>query len=403
MASHAQDAAIIHTADKAVLAKLSCVEHGYYDDPFVRPMSRGLDAGPSRGSSMMEPIIRRGTHARVMAIDRAIAAFLSLSLKSSSNEDDGCKVKRQIVILGSGRDTSYLRYRLGQLGNNDSSQNEFVRWYEVDHPSIICQKAFDWLPVSMPTGYECNRTAVTHDDCNANESYVLSISKAEAKDLSTSQDNSSYHLIGYDLRHSTSKLFDILSHPRHQYDKSIPTLFILECVMMYLPNDKSRELIHYLAASVNDVVSNRDVFVAVAIYDPVPCHDRFGQVMIQNLQKAGIVKQRRDCDDPIQLSLEATHTVVDQLSKLIQCGFDSVVGCDMMDAYNNGVIRIEETQRAARCEMLDELEEFVLLMRHYCFCVGVRANGTSVGYGLCGIGKNSLMGFQEGHCTSLAK
>jgi hypothetical protein len=78
----------------------------------------------------------------------------------------------------------------------------------------------------------------------------------------------------------------------------------------------------------------------------------------------------------------------------------------MMTAYDHGIISIDDRRRAARCEVLDELEEFVLLMKHYCFMVAVRCGGangsseTSVGYSLCSIGKDSLMGFQEGKCTS---
>lgn len=433
MSSHShllqhQDAAIINTADRAILAKLSCVEKGYYDDPFLRPMSRGAggsESSPRGAPSIMEPIIRKGTHARVLAVERAISAFLSLPLNKPN-------AKRQLVVLGSGRDTTYLRYRFGHLiskdvavGEPSNNSNEFLRWYEVDHPSVIHRKAIEWLRSCIPKGFEYTRSSITHES-DSNESYVISISENEQTKDSANDTNShasNYHLIGFDLRRPTSELFDILSHPEHGYDKSVPTLFVLECVVMYLPEDASRELLQHLAESVNDNQTqiNEDSFVAVAMYDPVPCNDRFGEVMIQNLQSAGIVGRRRhnagvslsnenskrkeDETLPV-LSLETTRTVPDQLSKLTQCGFDIAVGCDMMTAYDHGIISIDDRRRAARCEVLDELEEFVLLMKHYCFMVAVRCGGangsseTSVGYSLCSIGKDSLMGFQEGKCTS---
>ncbi|KAL3779027.1 hypothetical protein HJC23_011466 [Cyclotella cryptica] len=462
------DRAIIGTADRAILAKLSCVEKGYYDDPFLRPMSRGAIGseastarrGAGTASSMMEPIIRKGTHARVLAIDRAISAFLSLPLKSSRNN---AKVTRQIVVLGSGRDTTYLRHRFEHLKNLHSNNTrtkdgaaedseQYVRWYEVDHPSVIRQKVTDWLPCCMPRGFVCESIPVPHGGENIQidgpyESYVVSISGSNGGNDSLHGINtqtSNYHLIGFDLRDPPSNLFEILSHPQHGYDKSIPTFFILECVVMYLPEDASRELLRHLAESVNATEEhcNEDSFVAVAVYDPVPCGDRFGEVMIHNLQNAGIVGRRRQHhsqSSPLSenrkkqehdrlpiLSLESTRTVAEQLAKLIQCGFDTAVGCDMMEAYDHGIISMDDKRHAARCEMLDELEEFTLLMRHYCFMVGVKCSNrfkasttladvsqtmmkedggatTCVGFDLCSIGKNSPIGFQEGHCISVHK
>jgi O-methyltransferase involved in polyketide biosynthesis len=401
--SHGQDAAIIHTADRAILAKLSCTERRYYEDPFVRPMSRGLDRGTSskNNGSVMEPIIRRGTHARVKAVDRAVTAFLSLPLRKTGD----CKAARQVVVLGSGRDTTYLRYRFGHLQSTSSLKGEeLIRWYEVDHPSVICQKVYDWLPACIPKGYEYHRTSVKHNQ-TTNESYVVSIISNEQTSENSSSDyqnhKSSYHLIGHDLRHSPSNLFEILSNPQHEYDISIPTLFVLECVLMYLPEHSSRELLQYLAKSTSPT---SQAFVAVVMYDPVSNHDRFGQVMIENMQKAGIVGRRRnnskqeEGEEDTLLSLEVTRTVSDQLNKLVQCGFDVAVGCDMFDAYNHGVIPMNDARHASRCEMLDELEEFNLLMKHYCLVVGVRGGASCMGYDLCSVGEDSLMGFREGHC-----
>ena len=368
---------------------------------------------------IMEPIIRRGTHARVQAMDRAIRAFLSLELNTA---------ERQIVLLGSGRDTTYLRYRLGHLNTTtrqSSQQRQVVRWYEVDHSTVICPKVYEWLPRCIPDGYGYERTAVCHETNSSeetmNESYVVSITDKNQDNVASKRDateDSSYHLIGYDLRQPPSHLFEILFRPQHQYKSSTPTLFLLECVLMYLPEETSRELFRYISQTVS--MSNTESFVAVAMYDPIPRHDRFGQVMIQNLQKVGIVGTKRrstlenNQDDAKEqpLSLETTQTLSDQLHKLIQCGLDTAVGSDMMNAYYHGIIPPKEVKHASKCEMLDELEEFHLLMKHYCFCVGVK-DGTlggkemesrfAVGSTLCNVGKDSLLGFQEGYCTKVAR
>ena len=589
-----QNQAIISTADDAILAKLSCVEKGYYDDPFIRAMARGASSSsglmkssthtttnstPLRHSfpidndhvqysspgklrldrqcpfpcgnnaigmgdhfyrggqeharmrgfpphpttmhappSSTEPIIRRGTHARVAAIDRAIRAFLSLPLPSNANNDEGdraiastedssCrggtntrKVARQVVILGAGRDTTYLRHRFesgrisaasntpgkaangthsnsnvhieATLNNHDPNGStadklkedmveEFVQWYEVDHPSVIQQKAKSLLPGCIPQGYNYQCTQVVGNrNCSSSTSqaptsYAISLTKhnngigidssIKQSDCTKESSTSNYHLIGHDLRSAPSDIFEILAHPQHGYNRTIPTLFVLECVMMYLPDESSWDLLRYLANTVPASISPStnsatDPFVAVVLYDPIPCNDRFGQVMLQNLQKRGIAGRRshlnarnddhhtknndngehdvNDISTRSLLSLEKTRNLDDQLSKLTQSGFDVAVGCHMMDAYDHGVISMEERRRAARCEMLDELEEFVLLMRHYCLVVGVRAGksddsdgivGTGndgraiskqhAGFQLCAVGKKSPIGFQEGRCS----
>jgi hypothetical protein len=78
----------------------------------------------------------------------------------------------------------------------------------------------------------------------------------------------------------------------------------------------------------------------------------------------------------------------------------------MMDAYDHGVVRSEDRQRAFQSEMLDELEEFVLLMKHYCLALGVATASSStinVGTQLCSVGVDSPMGFSEGRCTVMKR
>jgi len=432
--------AVKSTADTAILHKLSCVEKGYYDDPYIHGMSLGAsglnknnNSSNSRSAAVnsTEPIIRKGTHARVKAVERAIDAFLSLTLSSNiKGSGDKVSLKRQIVILGAGRDTTYLRYRFQQTNDDDIIDN--VNWYEVDHESIIVQKAHTWLPNCIPKDYDCKcySNGDNHDDIDRVVSYTVNITPKDTtcEDDKQQQRNSSsnYHLIGHDLRSSPSKLFDILTSPKHGYDKSIPTLFILECVVMYLPDDASRDLLQYIANSPKETEGTSSdeetPFVAVVIYDPIPSNDRFGQLMIDNLQKVGITGRggrtksgqqqhqrsnsnnidEEDSTSP-QLSLETTQTLSDQLTKLTQCGFDIATGCDMMAAYDYGVISLDDRRRASRCEMLDELEEFVLLMKHYCLLVGVSSspNGNDrsndcIGYQLCSVCEDSLIGFREG-------
>ena len=389
------DRAVISTADDAVNAKLSCVEKGYYEDPFIRSMAKGVKgASSSHGgvterncSSFMEPIIRKGTHARVCAVDKAVGAFLKLRF---GDDTSGVKDRRQVVILGAGRDTSYLRHRFRYLEGFEENR---VDWFEVDHSFVIQQKAHIWLRNCAPAGYSYK----SEMNASTGISYRASFSRQHESDA----DDSTYHLIGHDLRSSPSSLFEVLCDPFHGFERSIPTIYVLECVIMYLPYDISCNLFRHLAGNGVEIGSNdqMDTFATIAIYDPMPNHDRFGQVMLDNLQKRGIIgKGHKDGEDQQQLSLEITRTLSDQLEKLTKSGFDIAVGCHMMDAYDHGIVSIDERRRAARCEMLDELEEFVLLMRHYCLCVGVHCSGAqyqAAAEYLC----SKSIGFKEGKCT----
>ncbi len=118
-------------------------------------------------------------------------------------------------------------------------------------------------------------------------------------------------------------------------------------------------------------------------------------------------------------------TLVGLVRLVHTCGFGVAVGCTMVDAYKHGVIHDGDRERAMRCKALDELEEFYLLMRHYCLLVGVASSssrgivcidveeeedndgcvlsalacgddgGFDVGIQLCSVGVESPMGFRD--------
>jgi hypothetical protein len=99
------------------------------------------------------------------------------------------------------------------------------------------------------------------------------------------------------------------------------------------------------------------------------------QARVHHLLRRGRRHRRR-----LLPSLEVTRTLVNQLARVRTCGFDVVVGCTMVDAYEHGVMRDGDWRRTMRCEALDKLEEFYLLMRHYCLLMGV-ASSSSRGVG----------------------
>jgi len=332
----------------------------------------------------VQPIIKRGTHARVCVMDRAISTFL----KMIDEEGDAASSACQVVILGAGKDTSYFRYRNGNLMGmvneedetttggkitrqqpqrrvprpnpmqNSTSQRQ-VHWYEVDHVSVVTEKAsvirkssllkpFCPLLVKTESGYESGGTSGGFGSLSAG---LMS--------SSSSSSSPTFRLVGHDLRESPKILLEKLN-----LNPTLPTLFIMECVSMYIPITESKSLLQALSVSSDTVY--------IACYEPiVGSGDPFGQVMERNLLKKGIASP--------ECCLLQTRTLQDQLTKLVDCeGFVRAVGCNMWSAYET-IVTAAQRKRANQSEFMDEYEEWILIMQHYCLVVaqGGRSSSTT--------------------------
>jgi hypothetical protein len=327
----------------------------------------GSMAGSNRGGcgGGGQPIIRRGSYARVCCIDKALSVFLSPMVEDNTT----CSLPlRQVVMLGAGKDTSYFRYKRGILTSQDilnnispgpglTSEMPRVKWYDVDFESVMSKKR--QLIETLPSA----------------------LAKTPDTSVSTNNDDE-YHMVGFDLRRPPSEFFDLLTSTDYKFDPSLPTLFVLECVQMYMTEHDSQALLSSIA--------QRCHLPIVVIYDPILLHDPFGNVMAQHLSRAGVlptslVNDNDDADNPKNTavgsnnetstshpqhlsSLLATRTLEQHIAKLRQCGFGAVVGSNMANAYDT-LLSQALRGRANRCEMLDEVEEWNLLMSHYCLVV----------------------------------
>lgn len=389
---------------------------------FPKQGQAGLHPGIRRRQQIgdgHQPLIRRGTHARVCCIDRALRAFLSATPKKDDRAGGRDGRAWQVVVLGAGRDTSFLRHRnfsLGRAGGagSDSSRipasengnscgtsdrrstegnggdsfstgEKVVRWFEVDHPSVMRTKAE--LIASCPLIHDLVVAPIVNgEEVEESSSFVvaptsLCDSLAEHSDhikLSSTNKHWTCNLVGFNLSLSPDELFRKMVD-EHGFSIDAPTLFVLECVQMYIPDTASRALLSKIAVTCPQSI--------IALYDPILLNDQFGRVMEQHLNKAGIG------DGTISLSLN--RTLQSQIEKLTMCGFEIAVGCDMMAAYET-VITPQQRERANQCEMLDEIEEWVLIMRHYCFVVA--ATGSAIAEWFCSVGPRSPLGFLEGRC-----
>ena len=296
------------TADHAARGKQAAVAEGYWSDGFVRCLTRGaFDSSPG-------PLINRGQYARVAAIASAMEQFLAATAAAGE--------PAQIVSLGAGFDTCFW-----QLHAAGAAPNLYV---ELDQDEIVRRKCSliasqPALLAALPEGAAC----VTRDGIASGAS--------------------GYRLLACDLN-DVAQLEGALS--RAGWSAEQPTLLVAECVLVYMVPEAARAVLDFFGA-----LCRRAVLIAYEMAHP---DDAFGRQMLDNLR-------RRGC--PL-LSLPAVPDGAAQEERLRACGWDRAEAMEML-SYFDEVIAPCERQRVCRLAMLDELEEWRLLLSHYCVALAV--------------------------------
>lgn len=258
------------------------------------------------------PLINRGYFTRVTTVDIIVYKFLSVG----SNH--------QIVNLGCGLDTLIFKLK--------EKKQPFSKFVDVDLvPSIhkrIQQMEKHKDKLESLWGEE-NHFVINESQTEltiSNEYYIRSVDLCDLDNLS-------------------ELLFDSIG-----LNKEYPTLFISECVLVYIPVEKSNALIKWCSENfVNSVFTT---------YEQIKPEDPFGQVMIQNLIDRGC---------PL-LSVEKYPTLESQKQRYIDLGYPFVEIEDMNTIYYE-VIDPNEIQRISKIEIFDEFEEYHMMQSHYFFIV----------------------------------
>lgn len=162
-----------------------------------------------------------------------------------------------------------------------------------------------------------------------------------------------YALHAVDLR-NTAELDEAIAAAG--MDTQRPTLVILECVLAYLEANE--------AAAVLAWAARKFPTGAVITYDPTRPHDAFGRQMLVNLQARGC---------PFR-SIAAAADPEQHAARLRQCGWARAECCDMNTVYR-GVLDPHSRRAAERLELLDEVEEWHLMLAHYVLALGVSEPG----------------------------
>ncbi|ORY00206.1 leucine carboxyl methyltransferase [Basidiobolus meristosporus CBS 931.73] len=292
------DEAVRGTNDDATISKLSAVNLGYLEDKFARYFVKRGTRRP--------PIINRGSFVRTRFLDSLLQLFID-----SSTE------KKQVVSLGAGSDTRYFLLK-------EAKQNPHL-YIEIDFPEVTSRK--------LATIYK-----------NPELKRLLP-EDAKLGNGGTELYSSDYILLSGDLRRFTEDLV-----PRLQElgcDFSLPTMFLSECVLIYLDPIYSDKIVLWAVES-----APKSMFVT---YEQILPDDPFGQMMIRNLELRDI-KLR---------GLHAYPDLASQEERYLQKGWRFAKALDIQELHEH-YISSSEKARIAKLEFLDELEEWNLLAKHYC-------------------------------------
>lgn len=187
----------------------------------------------------------------------------------------------------------------------------------------------------------------------------------------------SYHLHPVDLRSLSA---DSPSEKLPSVERDLPTLLISECCLVYLsPSDAAQIVSFFTQHLFGPGTANPEAGknaqsttpLGLVLYEPIRPDDPFGRTMVSNLATRGIQLQ----------TLNKYATLDAQRARLREQGFGSGQAAADIDFIWERWIDQDEKERVASVEMLDEVEEWQLLARHYCIAWGWRDGNDSSVFG----------------------
>jgi len=283
---------VMSTNDDAASCKRYAVSKNYWQDEYLQYFVKL--------SERRTPEINRGYYIRYKCVRNIVNQFLSITNR-----------KCQIINMGAGFDTMYWN-----LFNENL--NPIHGFYEIDFPQVVQRKCY------------CINSKQQLQKCLTGD---IKIDKEVIE-------SEFYNLFSADIT-KIDELNSILIEKG--IDKNIPTLFLTECVMVYISIENGKNLLKYISDNFPTVLYSE--------YDPINLNDRFGEVMKQNLRN-------RQCN------LLGLHENLKSKITFLKYFFKNVNAKSMVDVYNE--IPIAEKQRMEKLEFFDEIELLTDLLTHYC-------------------------------------
>lgn len=330
-AREARDEAVIATNDDAFICKVSTTQAGYYTDAYLNAMHQATGFDTSKGGSKRKPpLINRGTFARVTTVERLVSGFLR---QCASRGELG-----QVISLGAGYDTLPFRLLNNMSSGGGTLAGGCVRYTELDFEDVVRTKSRLIRKVRLVGGLFDRFTQLGNDGSDG--------MKARGCDCDTFE----YALHKCDLR-TLDSVDAALSACGVNRARGCATLFLTECVLMYLKPEDSDGLVKH----VNGSFTGLRYFVN---YEAIGPDDAFGRRMIQNIARRG---------SPL-LGITAYPDVKSQEARFLRCGWAQARGFTMRRVFD-GMYGFKERIALNRIEVLDELEEWNLIMDHYALVV----------------------------------
>lgn len=307
-----QDDAVIATNNDAALSKRFAVHLGYWKDDYIQYFIKLGERKP--------PEINRGYYARVKGVSHLLDQFLKVT-------NNHC----QVINLGAGFDTTYWKLR---------AEGKVVKgFFDVDFPAVTNHKIF-LIKSKRPlmTAFQNEDVKIGKDELHADH----------------------YHIVPGDLRDVQSLEARLLAAG---LDKSLPTLLVAECVLVYMNSEDSAKVIEWAGKTFPS-----GIFIN---YEQINMDNKFGQVMRQNLKGRG-------CDLVGALSCADNEA---QIQRFLTHGWSEAQALDMWEVYNS--LPAADKGRVERLEFLDEVDLLHQLLRHYCISWACNDPDDT---GFCGIG-----------------
>ena len=310
---------IIETNNDACRCKLYAIERGYWTDPYLKLLT---GAGQHERRT---PEISLGYYVRVHGLRALIEKFIKLT-----------KNHCQILNLGCGFDTTVFHL----LDQENLHVDHFV---DIDFDEITESKA--------------NRIR---------RSPAL-ISKLSVEDSSLKIPggfhSSTYTILPADLRDTVQLQTQLkFLSDRHIIDFSKPTLFLSECVLIYMSSEHSLNLLSYLS----NAFASSCLFLN---FEQINMNDRFGEIMCENLKQ-------RSCH---LIGMDPCQSKATQCQRYLTSNF-TAAQCMTLNEFYRTHLNAREKQRIESIDGgLDEKELLEQLFEHYCFSWAYR-DETGLGF-----------------------
>ncbi|KAF5395156.1 Leucine carboxyl methyltransferase 1 [Paragonimus heterotremus] len=318
------DRTIQATNDDATSSKAHAVKRGYWKDAYMHyfcPM-------PAHKS----PEINRGYFVRTQAFKAITVSFI----KSTNGN---C----QVVNLGAGSDTLYF-----QLHDSGTIPRKFV---EVDLEHNVHRKISIIRKHKLLGDTEKHSVPETPSQGDSFVNPGTAVANSESNPMHSFLSTDHYCLFSFDLRLPVDNFIAQLCSPiaGADLDKSIPTLFLAECVLVYMPPPQCLQLLQGLPAHFPHS--------AFLHYEQVNMEDRFGSIMMDHFRA-------RDCDLP---GLSSCKSLMEQEKRFLNTGWLKAKAWTVNEVYR--AFSTNTRSRIERVELLDDLEISYQLYDHYCILV----------------------------------